>query len=149
MARPDASEEEIEQATRQALLHDFIQSLPQGYDTLLGEQGFKFSGGERQRLAIARAFLKDAPILLLDEPTAHLDSSTEEGILRSLRTFMQGRTTIMITHRLVGLDMADEILVMQDGRIKERGFHSELVQTGGLYCKLWMMQKQVLSSDQL
>jgi ATP-binding cassette subfamily C protein CydC len=149
MARPDASEEEIEQAARQALLHDFIQSLPQGYDTLLGEQGFKFSGGERQRLAIARAFLKDAPILLLDEPTAHLDASTEEGILRSLRTFMQGRTTIMITHRLVGLDMADEILVMQDGRIKERGFHSELVQTGGLYCKLWMMQKQVLSSDQL
>lgn len=145
LARPDASEEEIEQAARQALLHDFIQSLPQGYDTLIGEQGFKLSGGERQRLAIARAILKDAPLLLLDEPTAHLDASTEEGILRSLRVFMQGRTTILITHRLVGLDMADEILVMQNGGIKERGTHHDLVQAEGLYWKLWMVQNQVLA----
>ncbi|MBV9710916.1 MAG: ATP-binding cassette domain-containing protein, partial [Ktedonobacteraceae bacterium] len=144
LARPDAGEEEIKQAAQKALLHDFIQSLPQGYDTLIGEQGFKFSGGERQRLAIARAILKDAPILLMDEPTAHLDASSEEGIIRSLRAFMQGRTTVMITHRLVGLDMANEILVMQGGRIKERGMHHELLQAEGLYWKLWTMQNQVL-----
>jgi ATP-binding cassette, subfamily C, bacterial CydC len=147
LARPDASETEMEQAARQALLHDFIQSLPQGYDTLIGEQGFKFSGGERQRMAIARAILKDAPVLLLDEPTAHLDVSAEEGIMRSLLTFMRGRTTIMITHRLVGLDMADEILVMQGGNIEERGTHSELLQAEGLYWKLWKMQNQVLSTE--
>ncbi len=147
LACPEASNEEIELATRQASLHDFIQSLPQGYDTLIGEQGFKLSGGERQRLAIARAILKDAPFLLLDEPTAHLDASTEEDIIHSLRTFMQGRTTIIITHRLIGLDMADEILVMQDGRIQERGAHHELVQAEGLYWKLWTMQNQVLASE--
>ncbi|MEO6889563.1 MAG: thiol reductant ABC exporter subunit CydC [Ktedonobacteraceae bacterium] len=147
LARPDASEEEMEQAARKACLHDFIQSLPQGYDTLIGEQGFKFSGGERQRLAIARAFLKDAPILLLDEPTAHLDASTEEGIIHALRTFMQGRTTILITHRLIGLDMADEILVMQNGSIKECGVHHELVQAEGLYWKLWTVQNQALTSS--
>ncbi|HEY4387931.1 MAG TPA: thiol reductant ABC exporter subunit CydC [Ktedonobacteraceae bacterium] len=144
LARPGASEEEIQQAARQALLHDFIQSLPLGYDTLIGEQGFKLSGGERQRLAIARALLKDAPILLLDEPTAHLDASTEEGIIQTLRTFMQGRTTLIITHRLVGLDVADEILVMQDGRIRERGVHDDLLQAEGLYWKLWMLQNQML-----
>lgn len=116
---------------------------------MIGEQGFKFSGGERQRLAITRAMLKDAPILILDEPTAHLDASTEECILRSLRAFMQGRTTILITHRLVGLDMADEILVMQDGRIKERGVHYELLQAEGLYWKLWTVQNQLLNSEQL
>ena len=147
LARPGASDEEVELAVRQAHLHDFIQSLPQGYDTLIGEQGFKLSGGERQRLAIARAILKDAPFLLLDEPTAHLDASTEEDIVYSLRTFMQGRTTIIITHRLIGLDMADEILVMQDGRIQERGAHHELVQAEGLYWKLWTMQNQVLASN--
>ena len=149
LARPNASQKEIEQAARKALLHDLIQSFPQGYDTLIGEQGFKFSGGERQRLAITRAMLKDAPILILDEPTAHLDASTEECILRSLRAFMQGRTTILITHRLVGLDMADEILVMQDGRIKERGVHYELLQAEGLYWKLWTVQNQLLNSEQL
>ena len=146
LARPGATRVEIEQAARLALLHDFIQALPQGYDTLIGEQGFKFSGGERQRLALARAFLKDAPVLLLDEPTAHLDASTEEGIVRSLRAFMRGRTTIIITHRLVGLDMADEILVMQGGSIRERGAHSELLQAEGLYWKLWTVQNQALSS---
>jgi ATP-binding cassette, subfamily C, bacterial CydC len=113
---------------------------------LIGEQGFKLSSGERQRLAIARAILKDAPILLLDEPTAHLDVSIEEGILHALHAFMQGRTTIIITHRLVGLDMADEILVMQDGRVKECGKHYELVQAEGLYWKLWKVQNQVLTS---
>lgn len=146
LARPGASETEIEQAARRALLHDFIQSLPQGYDTLIGEQGFKFSGGERQRLAIARALLKDAPVLLLDEPTAHLDASTEEGIISSLRDFMRGRTTIIITHRLVGLDRADEILVMQGGSIKERGAHYELLQAEGLYWKLWTAQNSALSA---
>jgi ATP-binding cassette, subfamily C, bacterial CydC len=148
IARPDASEDEIEQAANKAQLHDFIQSLPQGYDTLIGEQGFKLSGGERQRLAIARAILKDAPVLLLDEPTAHLDATTEEAIIHALGTFMQGRTTIMITHRLVGLKMADEILVMRDGKIEERGRHHELLQAKRLYWKLWTLQNQVVTSEQ-
>lgn len=100
-------------------------------------------------MAIARAILKDAPILLLDEPTTHLDASTEEGIIQGLRTCIQGRTTIMITHRLIGLDMADEILVMRAGRIAERGTHHELAQVEGLYWKLWNGQNQVLASERL
>jgi ATP-binding cassette subfamily C protein CydC len=144
LARPDASQEEIEKAARQALIHDIIQALPQGYATRIGEQGFRLSGGERQRLALARTMLKDAPVLLLDEPTAHLDALTEQKILLSLRTFMQGRTTLLITHRLIGLEMADEILVMEHGQIKERGKHDELLQAEGLYWKHWTLQNQLL-----
>jgi ATP-binding cassette, subfamily C, bacterial CydC len=117
IARPQASEEEMMQAARQACIHDFILSLPHGYDTEIGEQGLRLSGGERQRLAIARAILKNAPILLLDEPTANLDALTERAIMHTLRTLIRGHTTLLITHRLADLDIADEILVLEAGRI--------------------------------
>ena len=146
LARPDASQDEVEEAARQACLHDFIQSLPLGYETLIGEQGLKLSGGERQRLAIARALLKSAPVLLLDEVTANLDPLTEREVLRTVRAVLPGRTTIIITHRLVGLEMADEILVLQAGRIKERGTHSDLLQAEGLYWHHWLLQNQVIVS---
>jgi len=110
---------------------------------------FKLSGGERQRLAIARAFLKRAPLLLLDEPTANLDALTERSLLHAIRSLIQGHTTIMITHRLAGLDMADEILVLQAGKIKERGKHHDLLQAEGLYWKLWQLQNQVIDSSRL
>ncbi|GCE03395.1 thiol reductant ABC exporter subunit CydC [Dictyobacter aurantiacus] len=144
---PDATQEQIEHAARQAMLHDFIQELPDGYETRIGEQGVKLSGGERQRLTIARVILKDAPVLILDEATAHLDTVSEQSILEALRTFMRGRTTIIITHRLVGLEYADEILVMRAGRIIERGLHHELLQIEGLYWHLWTQQQQVLQTE--
>jgi ATP-binding cassette subfamily C protein CydC len=146
LARPGASMAEIEIAVRQACLHDFIQSLPLKYETLIGEQGFKLSGGERQRLAIARALLKDAPILLLDEATAHLDALTEQSIISTLRSIMQQRTVLLITHRLIGLEMADEILVLQDGVMKERGTHRELLEAEGLYWRLYQLQNQILTA---
>jgi ATP-binding cassette subfamily C protein CydC len=136
IARHDASEEEMMRAARQARIDDFIQSLPRGYDTDIGEQGQRLSGGERQRLAIARALLKDAPILLLDEPTANLDAVTERAIMHTLRTLIPGRTTLLITHRLTYLDMADEILVLEDGHIVERGAHDLLMQREETYWKM-------------
>ncbi len=146
IARPEASQAEIEEAARQASIHDVIEALPQGYDTWIGEQGLKLSGGERQRLAIARALLKDAPIMILDEPTANLDTCTEHEVLRAIHHLMEGRTTLMITHRLVGLERADEILVMQSGRIRERGTQHELLQCEGLYWKLWQIQNQTVAA---
>jgi ATP-binding cassette subfamily C protein CydC len=146
LARPGASQDEVEAAARGARLHDFVQSLPQGYETLIGEQGLKLSGGERQRLAIARALLKNAPVLLLDEVTANLDPLTEQEILQTVRILLPGRTAIIITHRLLGLEMADEILVLQAGTIKERGTHSDLLQAEGLYWRLWLLQRQVIVS---
>lgn len=146
IAKQDATQEELEHAAQQAHIHDVIQSLPEGYDTRIGEQGLNLSGGERQRLALARAFLKDAPILIVDEATANLDALTEHHILEAIRTLIQGRTTLIITHRLVGLDMADEILVLQSGRVKERGVQHELLQAEGLYWRLWQLQNTVLQS---
>ncbi|MFL5698247.1 MAG: thiol reductant ABC exporter subunit CydC [Ktedonobacteraceae bacterium] len=147
IARPEASQAEIEEAARQASIHDVIEALPQGYDTLIGEQGLKLSGGERQRLAIARAILKDAPIMILDEPTANLDTCTEHEVLRAIHHLIEGRTTLMITHRLVGLERVDEILVMQSGRIRERGTQHELLQCEGLYWKLWQIQNQTVAAQ--
>jgi len=144
LARPEATPADLERVARQAQLHDFIQSLPQGYETWIGEQGFKLSGGERQRLAIARALLKDAPILILDEATANLDPVTEREVMAAIHTLMAGRTTLIITHRLVGLEVADHILVLQAGRVVERGRHGELLRAGGLYRRLWERQQQVL-----
>ena len=145
IARKAATQEALDEAARRAQVLDFIQSLPQGWATTVGEQGLRLSGGERQRLAIARAFLKDAPILVLDEPTANLDSLAEQEILRALRDLGQGRTTLIITHRLSGLEMADEIVVLRGGKIIERGRHHELVQLEGLYWKMWDLQNQLLS----
>ena len=147
LARPEATEAELIRSAQQAQIHDFIQSLPQGYDTLIGEQGLRLSGGERQRLAIARALLKDAPIVVLDEATANLDALTERGVLRSIRALMTGRTTLMITHRLVGLEAIEEIIVLSAGRIVERGRHADLIQLDGLYRRMWDLQNQVLALD--
>ncbi|MGC9335795.1 MAG: ATP-binding cassette domain-containing protein, partial [Anaerolineae bacterium] len=142
---PDASEEQLRQAAVQAGVDDLVAGLPDGYDTWIGEQGLRLSGGERQRLAIARAILKDAPILLLDEPTANLDALTERQVLSELQALMAGRTTLMVTHRLVGLEDFHEILVLRQGRVAERGRHQDLLQRGGFYRRMWDLQHQVLS----
>ncbi|MBU1662578.1 MAG: thiol reductant ABC exporter subunit CydC [Chloroflexi bacterium] len=147
IARPNASDEQIEQAARSAQIHDFIVSLPQGYHTPIGEQGMRLSGGERQRLAIARALLQDAPILLLDEPTANLDPLTEQQVLETLFALMRGRTSLLITHRLVGLENVDEILVLDQGRIVERGTHVKLLAQKGLYWRMRELQNRILGND--
>ena len=134
--RLDASEEEIEAATRAANADEFIRGLPDGYETELGERGAQLSGGERQRLCVARAFLKDAPILILDEPTSSIDSKTEAVVLDSLDTLMEGRTSFVIAHRLSTVRHADQILVVDAGRIVERGTHEKLVAEGGAYRQL-------------
>ena len=138
--RLEATMDEIIAAAKNANAHDFISKLPQGYDTLLGERGAQISGGERQRIAVARAFLKDAPILILDEPTSAIDSRTEAVILDALDRLMAGRTTFMIAHRLATIRHADQILVLHHGEIVERGTHDELLQRAGLYKQLSDLQ---------
>jgi ATP-binding cassette subfamily B protein len=135
-ARPDATPDEVALAARRARAHDFIASLPRGYDTLVGERGVKLSGGERQRVAIARAFLADAPILVLDEATSSLDVETELLVQAATEELMAGRTTIVIAHRLSTIRSADRILVFEGGRIVEEGRHGELVAKGGTYARL-------------
>lgn len=141
MGRPDAAEEEVILAARRARAHDFIMKLPQGYDTRLEEGGASLSGGERQRLSIARALLKDAPILLLDEATASVDPSAEADIQRALVEAAQGRTVVAIAHRLHSIRHADHILVMSQGRLVEQGRHDELLVANGLYARLWARQQ--------
>jgi ABC-type multidrug transport system fused ATPase/permease subunit len=119
LAKGDASDEEIETAARQAQLHAFIETLPQGYETLVGENGARLSGGERQRVAIARAILKDAPIWLLDEPTAHLDATTAQEVMETLRALTAKRTTVMLAHDLHGLDFAGHVAYLNAGRLRE------------------------------
>ncbi len=147
LARPEASEADLIRAAERAQLHDFVRQLPCGYDTWVGEQGLLLSGGERQRVAIARALLKDAPFLILDEATANLDSLTEREILRTLAALREGRSTLTITHRLVGLEDAAEILVLHGGRVVERGRHADLLARGGYYRRLWDLQRQALPTD--
>jgi ATP-binding cassette subfamily C protein CydC len=146
LARPSASNDEVESVARQAQIHEFIMGMPKGYETFIGEQGTRLSGGERQRLAIARALLKDAPILILDEPTANLDPLTEKKVLKTLFDVMKGKTTLLITHRLIGLEYVDEILVMERGQIVERGTQAELLEGGGTFRRLWKLQNRILSN---
>ncbi len=136
----DASDEAIEAAARLAEAHDFIVELPQGYDTIVGERGQKLSGGQRQRLSIARAILKDPPVLILDEATSSVDNETEAAIQRSLEHIAVGRTTILIAHRLSTVRNADRIYVLDNGRLREQGEHEELVLRNGLYADLWRIQ---------
>lgn len=138
--RPDATMEEVREAARQANALEFIEQLPQGFDTLVGERGIKLSGGQRQRIAIARAMLADAPILVLDEATSALDSESEAQVQQALARLMEGRTTIVVAHRLSTVASLDRIVVLKEGAIVEDGPHSQLVESGGEYSRLWDRQ---------
>ncbi|WP_455377552.1 lipid A export permease/ATP-binding protein MsbA [Petrachloros mirabilis] len=140
--RPEATDEEVKEAARLAYAHDFIERLPQGYETIVGERGIKLSGGERQRLAIARAILRDSPLLILDEATSALDTESERVVQRALGNLMKGRTTVVIAHRLSTVQRADRIVVLQRGTIIEVGTHEELLRHGGQYSRLYAMQFQ-------
>jgi len=141
--RPDATVAEIEQAARLAQIHDFIVSLPQGYKTKVGERGLKLSGGEKQRVAIARTILKNPRILILDEATSALDTATEQEIGAALRSVADHRTTLVIAHRLSTITDADEILVLRDGEIVERGAHAALLAADGVYAAMWAAQVEL------
>ena len=146
--RPSASRAEVMEAARLAQLNDFIADLPDGYDTEVGERGLKLSGGEKQRVAIARTILKSPPILILDEATSALDTKTEEEIQSALDRVAQGRTTLMIAHRLSTVVKADQIIVLENGRIAERGRHADLIAAGGIYASMWDRQLKDADSDQ-
>ena len=140
--RWDASDAEVEEAARQAQIDDFIRRAPKGYETEVGERGLKLSGGEKQRVAIARTILKAPPILLLDEATSALDSHTERDIQEALDRVAKNRTTLVIAHRLSTIVDADEIIVLDHGVIVERGTHHELLAQGGLYASMWNRQRE-------
>ena len=148
-ARPDADRAEIEQAARLANIHDFIAGLPEGYDTVVGERGLKLSGGEKQRVAIARAVLKNPPVLVFDEATSSLDSHSEQSILDALREVAEHHTTLVIAHRLSTIVDADQILVMQGGRIIETGVHQALLEKEGAYARLWRLQQEESRREQI
>ncbi len=139
-ARPEATQAELEAACRAANIHDMITGLPEGYDTVVGERGYRLSGGEKQRLAIARVMLKDPRILVLDEATAHLDSQNEAMIQAALEPLREGRTSVVIAHRLSTILAADKILVFDQGHLVESGVHADLLARGGLYAHLYETQ---------
>jgi len=138
--QPHVSQKEVEEAARAALAHDFIQVLPEGYETVIGERGVRLSGGERQRIAIARAILKNAPILILDEATSALDSESESLVQSALQNLMSGRTVLVIAHRLSTVRRADRIVVIENGTISDIGAHEQLMQKLGTYRRLYELQ---------
>jgi ATP-binding cassette subfamily B protein len=140
--RPSATRQEIDEAARMAHIAEFIESLPEGYETVVGERGLKLSGGEKQRVAIARAILKRPRILVFDEATSSLDTKTEQAIQETLREVARDHTTLVIAHRLSTVVDADRILVMDQGRVREQGSHRELIAMGGLYEHMWQLQQQ-------
>jgi ATP-binding cassette subfamily B protein len=140
--RPSASTEEVERAARLARIHDFVTGLPEGYETKVGERGLKLSGGEKQRVAIARTILKNPPILVLDEATSALDTRTEKEIQASLDEVARGRTTLVIAHRLSTVVDAEEIVVLERGRVVERGRHADLLARDGVYADMWRRQQE-------
>ncbi|GAA6157358.1 ABC transporter ATP-binding protein/permease [Pyruvatibacter sp. HU-CL02332] len=147
--RPDATDAEVEEAARMAQIHDFIQSLPEGYDSQVGERGLKLSGGEKQRVAIARTLLKNPPILLLDEATSALDTHTEKEIQASLSIVSRDRTSLVIAHRLSTVVDADEIIVLDHGKICERGTHRELLAKDGAYAAMWQRQQEAQRAEEI
>ncbi|MDX1496805.1 MAG: ATP-binding cassette domain-containing protein [Salinisphaeraceae bacterium] len=140
--QPEASKAEIIEAARNAHLSAFIERLPDGYNTVVGERGLKLSGGEKQRIAIARTILKNPDILIFDEATSSLDSESEKAILRNLNEIAANRTTLVIAHRLSTVVDADNILVLDQGQVVEQGRHAELISAGGTYARLWALQQQ-------
>jgi ATP-binding cassette subfamily B protein/subfamily B ATP-binding cassette protein MsbA len=134
-------------AATAANAHEFIDALPAGYETIIGERGATLSGGEKQRLSIARAFVKDAPVLILDEPTSALDARTEAMLLSALERLMAGRITLVVAHRLSTIRGADEILVLESGQVLERGSHADLARSGGLYSQLYRQQMDLAEHD--
>ena len=140
--KPDATEEEMIAAAKKARCHDFISALPQGYDTVIGEGGGTLSGGEKQRISIARAILKNAPIIILDEATASIDPENEHLIQSAISELTKGKTIITIAHRLATIEHADQILVVEDGRIAEKGTHSELISQDGIYRRFIQIREQ-------
>jgi ATP-binding cassette subfamily B protein len=148
-AKPDATEAELDAATQAANIYDFIHELPEGYDTIVGERGYRLSGGEKQRIAIARIILKNPRILVLDEATSHLDSQSEALIQNALEAVMEDRTSVVIAHRLSTILKADVILVLDRGKLVEYGQHAELLEKGGLYAELYETQfrDKVTSTD--
>ena len=142
MAQPNATEAEVTAAAQAANCHDFITRLPQGYDTRIGDIGGALSGGERQRLSIARAMLKDAPIVLLDEPTSALDTESEVAVQKAINRLVTDKTVIVIAHRLSTIVGADLILVLEEGQVTERGSHRELLAQSGRYAAMWAIQQQ-------
>ena len=149
--RPGATREDVIEAACKAQAHDFIEALPKGYDTIVGERGLTLSGGQRQRLSIARALLVDPRVLILDDATASVDASTEARIRRALETVMEGRTTIIVAHRLSTIALADEIVVLEDGRVAARGRHQDLVDTNPVYAEIWrhgLVERTFVSLDE-